>query len=113
MNKKNIAISLVSFGAMLLPVAAMAQMEGNAPGGYGNPPSSLQNLVHDVENIMGLVFGAIAVICFLVAGILFLTSGGNAEKVAAARSAFIWGIAGIVVGLIAFSIIAIVSTAVQ
>lgn len=106
-------ITLVSLSSLLLPVLALAQMEANAPGGTGTSIGSLQQIIHAIENAAGLVFGAIAVIAFIVAGILFLTAGGDADKIAAARSAFIWGIAGVVVGIIAFSIIAIVSSVIR
>ena len=111
MNK--IKLTLVSFSALLLPLAASAQMEPIAPGGPGSSVGSLSQLIHALENAAGLVFGGIAVIAFIVAGILFLTAGGNAEKVQAARSAFIWGIAGVVVGILAFSIIAVVGSIIR
>ncbi len=107
---KNIKITIVSLSAILLPVMASAAIEGIAPGGYGGGIGSLSQLIHNLENAAGLVFGGIAVIAFIVAGILFLTAGGSAEKVQAARSAFIWGIAGVVVGILAFSIIAVVGS---
>ena len=106
-------IALVTLGILLLPVLAFAQMESTAPGGPGGTIGSLQQIIHDIENAMGLIFGAIAVICFLVAGILFLTAGGDPEKVQKARGAFMWGIAGVVVGIIAFSIIAIVGSIIK
>ena len=106
-------IALVSLSILLLPVIAFAQMETNAPGGPGGTVGSLTQIIHDVENAAGLVFGCIAVICFLLAGILFLTAGGAPEKVQAARSAFLWGVAGVVVGIIAFSIIAIVGSMIK
>lgn len=56
----------------------------------------------------GLIFGAVAVICFLVAGVLFLTAAGDPGKLTIARAAFIWGIVGVVVGILAFSIIEII-----
>ena len=110
---KKIKLTLVSLTILLLPVMALAQMEPIAPGGPGGTIGSLQQIIHDVENAMGLIFGAIAVICFLIAGILFLTAGGVPEKVQAARSAFMWGIAGVVVGILAFSIIAVVGSIIR
>ena len=113
MTKSKIAAT-ITLCVLLVPVIAFAQvpsgMEQNAPGGPGGQISTLRQIVHDIEQTMGFIFGAIAVICFLVAGILFLTAGGQAEKIGAARSAFIWGIAGVVVGIIAFSIVAIVGS---
>ena len=111
MTKTKLAISLISLSILLLPIAAAAQMSGIANGGLANTSvSSLGSLVNAIENAAGLVFGCIAVICFVVAGILFLTAGGAPEKIQAARSAFLWGVAGVVVGIIAFSIIAIVGS---
>lgn len=109
---KKIKLTLASIGAFLLPVLASAQIEGTAPGGYGSI-GSLSALIHKIENATGLVFGCIAVIMFVVAGIYFLTAGGEAEKVQKARSALIWGVAGVVVGILAFSIIAVVGSVIQ
>ena len=109
---KTIKLTLTSLGALLLPVITLAQMEPNAPGGYGNI-GSLQDLIHKIENAAGLVFGLIAVIAFLTAGILLLTAGGQPEKVQTARQAFVWGIAGVVVGILAFSIIAVVGSVIR
>lgn len=102
-------ISSAIFGAMLFPLVVVAQIEPIAPGGYGSV-GSVQDLIHKIENAVGLVFGCIAVIMFVFAGIKFMTAQGDADKVKDARGAFLWGIAGVVVGLIAFSIIAIVGS---
>jgi len=108
--KKNI-ITTISTSVLLLPVMALAQM--TPPG--GNPSgvptvSNIEQLVSNIENVAALVFGCIAVVMFIVAGVLFLTAQGQPEKVQSARSAFIWGVAGVVVGIIAYSIVAIVGS---
>lgn len=61
-----------------------------------------------ILNIVWVVFTIIAVISFVVSGILFLTAQGNAEKLKVARASVIWGVAGIVVAILAFSIINII-----
>jgi hypothetical protein len=114
---KKIKITLASVGALLLPVIAFAQtttttggldVQNNAPG---VSIADLPTLVGKLEGFMWVIFGAIAVISFVVAGILFLTAGGAPEKVQAARAAAIWGIAGVVVGILAYSILAIIGAA--
>ena len=60
-----------------------------------------------------IVFTAIAVIMLVIAGILFLTAQGNPEQVSKARSAFLWGVVGVVVAIIAYSIIAIVGSVIS
>jgi len=68
---------------------------------------SIQELSDKMAKVMWTVFSLIVVICMLVAGILFLTSGGDPEKIKTARLAFIWGVVGVAVGIIAYSIIEI------
>lgn len=102
---KKITLSLASLSTLLLPVIALAQYTSAPP--YG-AVSDLGMLVTKIENFIWIIFGGIAVIMFVVAGILFLSAQGQPEKVQAARSAFIWGIAGVIVGVIAYSIMAIV-----
>ena len=102
MNKK-IKLTLISLGTLLLPVMALAQ----ATPGNG---LTMTGVINDIETAIWIVFGCIAVVCFVVAGILFLVSAGVPEKIQAARSAFIWGVAGVVVGIIAYSIITIVTS---
>lgn len=97
--KKNLISILVISSLLVLPVIALAQPAVGV---------SLDSLIVSIKSIMWKIFGIIAVIMFVVAAILFLTSQGNAEKIQAARSAFIWGVAGVVVGIIAFSIVSLV-----
>jgi uncharacterized membrane protein (DUF485 family) len=100
MNKNIVLVTLV---VLFLPVVALAGLKS-----YG-PSYSITGMVSSLEMAAGLIFGAVAVICFVMAGILFLTSKGEPEKLKAAKSAVIWGVAGVIVGILAFSIIAIVS----
>jgi len=50
----------------------------------------------------------LAVIMMIVAGILFITSNGEPGKITTAKQAVIWGIVGLLVAIIAFSIVTIV-----
>lgn len=90
--------------ALALPVLATAQ--GMPSGG-----ASLEQLINGIKSAAWMIFGAVAVVCFIIAGILFLTAAGNPEKIVQARNAFLWGVAGVVVGILAYSIITIVQTA--
>lgn len=101
MDKKILPSALLGF--LALPALAMAQLRDYGGG------TDITSLVHSAEKLAGLVFGAIAVICFVIAGVLFLTAQGDAEKIKTARYAVIWGFAGVIIGIVAFSIIAIVS----
>lgn len=100
---KKIVVSLILLSIFLAPALVFAQ-----PNVAIN---SLDQLVNAVKRPLWVVFGLIALICFVIAGILFLTASGNPEKIAQARTAFLWGIVGVVVGIVAYSIVTIIETA--
>ena len=54
-----------------------------------------------------MVFAAIAVIMFIWAGVTFLTANGAPEKIQQARTAAMWGVVGVIVMILAYSIFAI------
>ena len=107
MNKK-ILFSII-LGSLVLPLVGLAQLQPYAPGApmVGN----IWNLMGNIESLLWFIFETIVIVCFVMAGILFLTAQGAPEKLNAAKSAFIWGIVGVIVGIVAYSIIAIVSGA--
>jgi hypothetical protein len=109
MNKtQKIIVSLIVLSLIALPVVALgaASQEVDQPATIG----TLTDLVSKIETVIWVVFGLIAVIMFVIAGILFLTASGSPEKIQAARSAAIWGVVGVVIGILAYSIVAIVNT---
>lgn len=106
--KKSLIILFVA-SLLVLPVLASAIDFTPPTGGI----SDITVVITKILNLVWQVFIGLAVIMIIVAGILFLTASGNPEKVVQARQAFIWGVVGIAVGVIAFSITAIVKMAVQ
>lgn len=98
MNKK--IISGLAVSSLLLPLAAFAQDVGQI--------GSIDELFDKIRIAGFTVLSIVVFIAFLYAAILFLFAGGSAEKVASARTAFLWGIVGVVVGLLAWSILAII-----
>jgi hypothetical protein len=72
--------------------------------------NSIQSLSIAIANVFWIVFTAIAVIMFVISGILFLTAMGDAEKIKTARLSFIWGVVGVIVGIVAYSIINIMTS---
>lgn len=95
----------VSVLALALPLVTFAQIGGAPPSAFSPNLSSLGQIV---VNQVWIFFTIIAIIMFVVSGIQFLTSQGDPEKVKTARGSFLWGVVGIAVGVIAYTIIAIV-----
>lgn len=101
MNK--IVVSLILLSILIAPALASAQPRVTI--------NSLDQLIEAIKRPIWAVFGLLALICFIVAGILFLTSAGDPDKIKLARTALIWGVVGVVVGILAFSIVSIIETA--
>lgn len=106
---KKIVLSLVTIGVIALPIIALAQIGGSPPLINFN----LTQLGINIANAAWIIFTIIAVIMFVIAGVLFLTASGDPEKVQKARSAFMWGIVGVVVAILAFTIITLTTSIVN
>ena len=97
---KKILISAFSF--LVFPFLVLAQIGGmQGPGANTN----ITQITISIANAVWIVFTGIAVVAFIVAGVLFLTAQGSPEKISRARMAFFWGLAGVGVAILAFSII--------
>lgn len=94
-------------------------MAGNAPFFFPllasalsmDPPTEYTTFIEVSEAVIGYIVAVglpIAVIMILYAGLLYMTSGGNEQKITSARSALIWGLIGIAVLLIGEGFVTIV-----
>lgn len=68
-------------------------------------PDNASKLINDLINILLFIVGALAVIMIIVSGILYVTSSGDAGKVARAKNTLMYSIVGLVVAFIAFAIV--------
>lgn len=99
-------ITLVALVAM--PLVAAAQVT-TVP--RGSPVTSISGLEAWVRTILNWIFifvGILAVIAILISAIYFITAGGSDERKKTAQGWLKWGIVGVVVAIIAGSIIPII-----
>lgn len=97
---KKILITLILLSISIFPLGAEAQIiTGNI---------TWPQLVLGLTTAMWSVFVGVTIIAFLYAGILFLTASGDPQKIDKAKKAVIWGIAGVAVAFLAYTIINIV-----
>ena len=102
MNKKLISLfSAVS--SMVLPLAASAQ-QYSAPFPSTRTTLSGQDIMEAVLKFMWPIFIGYAIIMFIVAGYKFIA--GKADE---GRNALIYGAIGVIVGVVAWSLPAIVT----
>jgi hypothetical protein len=103
------ALSLGFFAMAAPPQTVQAQAnlacDGLSPdvaGGNCTTPAdasepNVNTTLASVINLLSIVAGIIAVIMIIIAGVKFMTSGGDAGKVASARSSVIYAIIGLVI----------------
>ena len=96
MNKKLI-IALSALTILAMPLAAMAFDPGVAP--TGDSSLTIATIINRILGFLWPIFAGFAVIMFLIAGFQFLMN-----KPDEGRQAVLWGVVGVVVGLLAFSI---------
>ncbi len=100
MNKKIIIAASVAM--LALPLVSLAFTPGNIPNTVST--LSVNQLIDILFSILWPVIIAFAIIMFILAGISFFNAQGDPDKVATARNQVLWGIVGMVVALLAFSI---------
>ena len=101
MNKK-----LFTIGSLILLMVApiMARATLSEPNTPNQVTGGVIDIVNTILDFIWPVFIGFAVIMFVVAGFFFLTANGEPGKLSTARTSVIWGIVGVAVGVIAFSI---------
>ena len=101
MNKKLIASSALTV-LLTIPAVILAFSPGNIPNAV--PSLNINTLIDLLFGILWPVAVAFFIVMFILAAFRFFTAQGKPEDVAAARQFVIWGIVGVIVALLAFSI---------
>lgn len=74
-------------------------------GVSGNLGTTIGRLASDIIPVILTIVGVLAVLYLIYSGILYITAGGNADRVKAARTGIINAIIGIIVVMAAFFIV--------
>lgn len=88
---------------------ATAICEASEPQPTGpNPITGDGGVIEDVANILAMVAAVIAVIVVIIAGITMMTANGDAGKITNSRNAIIYTVVGLLVIIIARTIVVFV-----
>ncbi len=129
MKKKIVALAAVMMASLSMmsgtTVAAVPCPTGSMHAGSEKPsiaecnipadPSGDVKLMDRVKIIINVILGIIglvAVVMMIIGGISFVTSQGDAGKVAKARNTILYGVVGLIIALLAFAIVNFVLTSV-
>jgi len=70
-----------------------------------NPLTGTNGTLYKVSRIVATIAGVVAVVMIMVSGLRYMTSGGDAQKAAAAKNTLIGALVGLVIIVLAQSII--------
>jgi len=83
----------------------------NPIGGTATYPSGVSSVPQLLGNVLRALFGvlgSIALLMFIYGGFLWLTSGGEAEKIKKGKDTMVWAILGIAIIFSSFAIVSFV-----
>ena len=110
-TKKIIAYTLLSLALPALSFAVNVN-DYTQPSPEGSQVLVNEGLAQVINNLINLIIWPIAVgiviILFIIAGLKFITAQGEVGKIAEARKFVLWGVVGVIVLLVAFSVIRLV-----
>ena len=102
---KKHSVILAVLGILLLsPSVSLAALPARDQIGIND----IVNIVSRVLSAVWILFVSFAVVMFIVAGGSFLTAQGEPEKTAQARRFVLWGVIGIVVAILGFSVVLLI-----
>jgi len=112
MKQKLDKIKILVWSILLLPSLALAQTTIRNPLANIKTPKgdSVDTFFEFTDFIIGFISGLIAftaMIAIIVSGYQMVFSGGNEEKIKIAKQRMLWAVMGVVVVLLAYSIVQI------
>ena len=81
------------------------QATGGGNCDTGQAETKVNNTVSTVINIFSWIIGVVSVIMIIYGGFLYVTSGGNAEKTKIGRNTILYAIIGLVIVMLAQTIV--------
>ena len=117
---KKIIFAFIFASALLVPVATLAQDPQNCQfdaqaGSICNPIASdnlMDLIIYFTRYLLGII-AVIAVTMIVIAGFRMVISAGNQESVKAAQGMITWSLVGLVIALLAYSIVAIIQSVIK
>ncbi|MFW0862712.1 MAG: hypothetical protein ACKKL6_03980 [Candidatus Komeilibacteria bacterium] len=114
MNKKLFAIvMIVAFMAAPMLSMATADLGLEDAQALGLGDAGVKDIVNNIISIILGFLGLIAVILILIGGFMWMTAGGNEDRVKKGRQFIINGVIGLIIILAAYAIASFVITNIQ
>ena len=103
------SVGSVLAGNQLCPANAPPEIKNSEVcKNQGDPIAGPGGLITDVTNVVSVVAGIVAVVMIMYGGYKFVTSAGDSGKVQEAKKTIMWSVIGLIVIVLARSIIVFV-----
>lgn len=106
------AVDVISPGAQGIcsntKAAQSSICKDNAAQQKSSDTNPVASLIGKISTLVAIVAGIAAVIMIIISGFKFVTSAGDAQKVAGARNTLVWSVVGLIVVAFAAVIISFI-----
>lgn len=108
--KKYLLITIVLLAVFAVSSFVLAAACDSTSGTICNPLNvdTIAGFIEQILNAVTILIGALSTIMITFAGILYLISGGSTEKMTTARKALFGAIIGIIVAVLARTIVLVI-----
>ena len=103
------AFYTVASTALLLPAVVGAQYNLNGPPGNLPGETDANEMIIRIINWVLGILASLSILMIIIAGIIYITSGGDENRVGQAKSWLTYAIVGLIVALLGYVIVASVS----
>ena len=101
MIMSKIKIFFSSLGLLLFPLVTRAAVSISNPLNVDSLPKLINNVI---SGLLGVV-GAISLLMVVIGGILWMTSGGNSDRIKRGKDTLVWAVMGLIVIFLSYAII--------
>jgi len=101
-KNKHLLFSITLLFLLIAPQLLFAQ--------YPNSPNDIEKVIENFRDWFGRIIAVLGVIVILYAAFLYMTAGGDEEKIATAKKILIAGVIGVALAIIAYGIIGLVAS---
>lgn len=104
-NNKNKILAAVVLILMVVPFLVLADTPGGAelPNPLGT--SDVSTLVARIINIILGLVGVLALVMFIYGGIMWMTSGGNEQKIKKGKDTLVWATLGLAIIFFSYAMV--------
>ena len=105
---KNVFYSIAAFSLLAMPAYAKVTLKNPLKKEFENPAQAIGVVI---KAVMGIV-GSIALAMFIYGGLLWLTSGGNPDRIKKGKDILMWAVIGLVVIFVSYNLVNLIITTV-